>query len=76
MDCKVLVLILAFSVNVYWSDGNNPPRLWYRNMERGLVKMDDDNDHIPDESGHTNALKDLSTMVRKDPRDLGTNVHI
>ena len=76
MDCKVLALILAFSVNVYWSDGNNPPTLWYRNMQKGLVKIEDDNDHIPDENGHTNALKDLSTMVEKESRDLGTNVYI
>ena len=76
MDCKVLALILAFSANVYWSDGNNPPTLWYRNMEKGLVKIEGDNDHIPDENGHTNALTDLSTMVEKESRDLGTNLYI
>ena len=76
MDCKVLALILAFSVNVYWSDGNNPPSLWNRNMEKDLVKIDDDNDPIPEENGQTNALKDLSTMVEKESRDLGTIVYI
>ena len=46
-------------------------------MQKGLVKIDDnDIEHIPDENGDKNSLKDLSTMVEKESRDLGINVYI
>ena len=77
MNCKVLAVILVFCVNAHWSDGNNNPISWFRNMQKGLVKIDDnDIEHIPDENGDKNSLKDLSTMVEKESRDLGINVYI